>query len=114
MRKLLALVLAGALAGVLAATALAATKSVKVGDNYFVRSSGVPTVTINKGDRLKFNFAGNNPHNAKGVGIALGQACATVRKSGSCRSNALKKSGTCTIYCAVHGKGDQRMRVKIR
>ena len=37
--------------GASAAPALAATKRVKVGDNYFVRDGGVPTVTVNKGTR---------------------------------------------------------------
>jgi plastocyanin len=114
MRKLLALVIAGALAGTLAATALAATKAVKVGDNYYVRSSGVPTVTVNKGDRLKFNFRGTASHNAHGVGISLGSSCLQVRSSGSCRTNRLKKKGTFVIYCDVHGKADQKMRVKVR
>ena len=48
-----------------AVPALAATKSVKVGDNYFVRASGVPTVTIKKNDTVKWNFAGEKPHNVK-------------------------------------------------
>ena len=113
MRKLLVLVIAGALLGVLAAVALADTKGVKVGDNYFVRSSGVPTVSVKKGDRLKFNFRGSNPHNAVGVGISLGSSCKTTRSSGSCRTSALKKRGTFTIYCQVHGKSDQRMKVKV-
>jgi len=113
MRKLLVFVFAAALAGVLAATALAATKSVKVGDNYFVRSSGVPTVSVHKGDRLKFNFTGDSAHNAVGVGISLGSSCKTIRSSGSCRTSALKKRGTFTIYCQVHGKADQKMRVKV-
>src|SRR3712207_1630692 len=114
MGKLGVLVLAGVLAGILAATALAATKSVKVGDNYFVRASGVPTVTINKGDRVKFNFAGDDPHNVKGVGIGLGKGCRQARSSGSCRSPRLNKRGTFTLFCEIHGKGDQRMRLKIR
>src|SRR3954452_11494628 len=114
MRKLLALVITGALAGILATAAFAATKSVKVGDNYYVRASGVPTVTVNKGDRLKFNFRGDDSHNAHGVGIKLGASCLEVRSSGSCRTNRLSKRGTFTIYCDVHGKSDQKMRVKVR
>ena len=46
MRKLIVLVIAAAAVTALAATAFAATRSVKVGDNYYVRSSGVPTVTV--------------------------------------------------------------------
>jgi plastocyanin len=113
MRKLLVLVVAGSLLAVLAATALAATKGVKVGDNYYVRSSGVPTVSVNKGDRLKFNFRGDSPHNAHGSGISLGSDCLKVRSSGSCTTSRLKKRGTFTIFCDVHGKSDQRMRLKV-
>src|SRR5262245_10765370 len=115
-RKLFALLaLAGALvAGILATTAFAATKGVKVGDNYFVRSSGVPTVTVNKGDKLKFSFKGSAAHNAKGIGINLGSSCRKVRSSGSCTSAALNKKGTFTIFCEVHGRSDQSMKVKVR
>ena len=114
MRKVLVPFLALALLAALAATALAATKSISVGDNYFVRSSGVPKVTISKGSRLKFNFNGDKPHNAVGVGIKLGSSCAKLRSSGSCTSLALRKAGTFTIYCQVHGKSDQSMKVRIR
>ena len=112
MRKLIVIALVVGCLGVLASAAMAA-RSIKVGDNYYVRASGVPTVSVNKGDRLKFNFRGSNPHNAHGVGISLGSDCMKVRSSGSCRSSALKKRGTFTIFCDVHGKGDQKMRVKV-
>ena len=62
-RPLALLTVAATAAAVVAVPALAATKSVKVGDNYFVRSSGVPTVTIKKNDTVKWNFAGKKPHN---------------------------------------------------
>jgi plastocyanin len=114
MRKVFVPFLALSLLAVLAATALAATKSVKVGDNYYVRSSGVPTVTVTKGDKLKFNYSGDNSHNAVGVGIKLGSQCSRIRSSGSCTSNALNKRGTFRIYCSVHGKSDQSMRVRVK
>jgi plastocyanin len=114
MRKLLAIVIAGAVFGVLAAVALGATTSVKVGDNYYVRAKGVPTVSVSKGSRLKFNFRGKAMHNAKGVGISLGSDCRKVRDHGSCTTSKLRKTGTFTIFCEVHGKSDQRMRVKVR
>jgi plastocyanin len=114
MRKLLVLGVVGVLACVLAATALAATKSVKVGDNYYVRASGVPTVTVKKGDKLKFNFKGSSAHNAHGVGISLGSSCKTVRSSGSCTTPKLNKKGTFTVFCDLHGKSDQSMKLKVR
>ena len=52
--------LAAVVAGAFAAQALAATSSVKVGDNYFVRSSGVPTVTVSKGTTVRWNCAGRS------------------------------------------------------
>ena len=39
--------------------ALAATR-IKVGDNYFVRSSGVPTVTVSKGTKVKWVWRGDS------------------------------------------------------
>ena len=38
---------------------------VKVGDNYFVRPSGVPTVTVSKGTKVKWVWTGNSLHNVK-------------------------------------------------
>jgi plastocyanin len=114
MRKLLALSVSIAVLGAVAATALAATKSVKVGDNYYVRSKGVPTVTVNKNDRLKFNFTGANPHNAVSKSISLGSKCKKARASGSCLSNRLRRTGTFRIYCSVHGAKDQSMKVRVR
>jgi hypothetical protein len=50
MRKLLVLVTMSAATAALATPALAATTSVKVGDGYFVRDGGVPTVTVKRND----------------------------------------------------------------
>src|SRR3954469_12904257 len=63
MKKLLAATAVTSLAAVAAIPAFAGTKSVKVGDNYFVRDGGRPTVTISKGSTLKFVWRGHDPHN---------------------------------------------------
>jgi len=112
--KFLVLALAAALTAALAATALAATKSVKVGDDWFVRSSGGATVTVKSGDRLKFRWTGDNQHNVKGRGISLGKKCRTIRTSGSCRTKRLRKKGTFTLFCEVHGRSVQSMRLRVR
>ena len=49
MRKRIALTVVVAVAAV-TAPAQAATKSVSVGDNWFVKERGVPTVTVKAGD----------------------------------------------------------------
>jgi hypothetical protein len=63
MRKLVALLLVAALTAAVAATALAARRTVRVGDNWFVRPSGVPTVTVERGDTVVWRFIGRRRHN---------------------------------------------------
>lgn len=111
MRRLLAVLSIPAIAAVFAIPALAATKSVKVGDNYFVRSSGVPTVTVKKNDTVKWNFAGNKPHN---VTVKSGPVrfSSKTMQSGS-YSKKMTRAGTYTILCSVHGQSDQSMKLKV-
>jgi len=64
MRRLLILpilVLVALVVGV--APAAAKTRNVKVGDDFFVRSSGVPTVKVKKGTTVKWNWTGSDQHN---------------------------------------------------
>jgi plastocyanin len=110
MRK--TLLLATALCAVLAATALAATKSVKVGDNYFVRASGVPTVTVSKGTTVKWNFSGDSSHD---VSVIKGPVKfrSSIKSSGSFKKK-VTKAGTYTIICTIHGKKDQSMKLVVK
>ncbi len=113
MRKLLVLALLTVLSGVLAATALAATKTVKVGDNWFVRSSSsVPKVTVNAGDTVRWSFVGDAPHN---VAVTRGPVKfrSSTRSSGSYRKKVTRR-GTYTIVCTIHGASDQSMRLVVR
>ena len=109
MRKLIVLVLALTTFAAVAATALGATKSVKVGDNYYVRPSGVPKVTVSKGTTVRFNFSGaDSPHT---VTRLSGPSFKTCRDT--CRRK-LRKRGTYRLYCAIHGKRDQSMRLVVK
>ena len=110
MRKLLALVLAGALAGVLAATALAATKTVKVGDVYFVKPGSPKTVTVTKGTIVKWTWVGNLPHNVK-VTKGPVKFQSPTQRSGT-YSKRMRRRGTYTLVCTVHG-GNQKMTLKV-
>lgn len=112
MRKLLVLALLTVLSGALAATALAATKTVKVGDNWFVRSSGTPKVTVNRGDTVSWRFVGDAPHN---VAVTRGPTRfrSKTMSSGTFRKRVTRK-GTYTIVCTIHGASDQSMRLVVR
>ena len=113
MRRLIALTLAVALLGILAAVAVAATKTVKVGDNWFVRSSGVPTVTVKKGTTVKWNWVGKKAHN---VHVTKGPATIPASKvqSKGTYSRKFTKKGTYTIICDVHGAKDQSMKLVVK
>jgi plastocyanin len=99
------------LLAVLATSAPSATR-VKVGDNYFVRPSGVPTVTVSKGTRVRWVWTGNRVHN---VSVARGPArfSSNTMRSGT-YTKRVRKAGTYTIVCTIHGGGDQKMKLVVR
>jgi plastocyanin len=101
-RKLFPLLLVTAVAGVFAAQALAATKTVKVGDNYFVRDSGTPTVTVKKGDKVRWRNSGRAPHN---VTVRSGPVKfrSGTKTPGSTYTRTMTKRGTYRILCTIHG-----------
>ena len=112
MRKLIVLALVAGCLGVLASVAMAATKSVKVGDNYYVRPSVVPKITVSKGTKVKWRFGTGTPHT---VTVKSGPVKfnSGVHSSGS-YSKTLKKRGTYVIYCTIHGFSDQRMKLVVK
>lgn len=80
--------------------ALAATKSVKVGDNYFVRSSGVPTVTVKRGTTVTWVWRGQAPHNVTVTKGPKKFASKTISK-GSYKATP-HTPGTYAIICTLH------------
>jgi plastocyanin len=111
MRKLLILPLLAALVLVGAAPAAAKTRNVKVGDDFFVRNSGVPTVTVRKGATVKWNFRGRDQHN---VAVTSGPARfqSPLKSSGSFKRK-MRKKGTYRIICTIH-QPDMRMTLRVR
>ncbi|HEY1540548.1 MAG TPA: hypothetical protein VGF63_14190 [Solirubrobacteraceae bacterium] len=89
----------------------ATTKSVKVGDNYFVTARGVPTVRVKHGTTVRWNFAGHSFHD---VTVSSGPVKfhSKVMSSGSF-SERLTKKGIYKIYCTIHGAKDQSMILKV-
>ena len=114
MRKLLVLIVLAAVAVVSAAFATSAPSAtrVNVGDNYFVRSSGVPTVTVSKGTKVRWVWVGNDLHNVK-VRSGPARFTSPSKTSGSF-TKRMRKRGTYTIVCSIHGGGDQKMKLVVR
>ena len=113
MRKLIVLlvvILAGGVMAVFSASAPSATR-VEVGDNYFVKSSGVPKVTVAKGTKVRWAFSGNSPHNVKAIDGPSRFGSETMSEGSYTKK--LRKRGTYTIICTVHGAGDQKMMLVV-
>jgi plastocyanin len=108
MRRLsLALILAPLVA---AAPAAAATKNVKIGDDYFVRAGNPPTVTVSKGTTVKWNWRGRRQHN---VLVQRGPSTfqSALKKSGS-YSRRMRRRGTYKIVCSIHSP-DMAMTLRV-
>lgn len=110
MRKFLALLLAATVAGALAATAFGATRTVKVGDNWFVRSGTPHTAAIQKGSSVKWAWVGKRPHN---VTVTRGPVKfhSRTQNSGSF-TKRLTRRGTYTIVCTIHPGMGMKLTVK--
>jgi plastocyanin len=111
MKKLLAAAAVTGLAAVGAIPALAGTKSVKIGDNYFVRPANNATVEISKGSSLKFVWRGSAPHNVKKVKGPGGSFHSPVKFSGSW-THTFTRGGTYKLVCTIHA--DMKLTVKVR
>jgi plastocyanin len=110
MRKLLAALLVAALSAILATQALAATRSVKVADDYFVRKGSVPTVTVTKGTKVTWRFSGKDMHN---VAVTKGPVKfrSSFKTSGT-YSKRVTRTGTYTIVCTIH-QPDMAMKLRV-
>jgi plastocyanin len=96
---------------VAAAPAAAATKNVKIGDDYYVRSGSPPTVSVFKGTTVKWNWRGNRDHD---VLVRSGPARfqSELKDSGSW-SRVMRRVGTYKIVCSIH-RPDMAMTLKVR
>jgi plastocyanin len=111
MRKLLVVALIAVLAAVFAAQALAARRGVKIGDNYFVRKGDPPTVTVHKGDTVKWTWTGDHLHNVR-VRRGPVRFHSDFMDSGT-YSHKMRRVGTYRIVCTIHQASGMRMTLRV-
>jgi plastocyanin len=94
-----------------AGSALSARKTVEVDDNYFVREGDPPTVTVERYDRVVWEWEGDNPHN---VTVTRGPVAfhSKTKSSGSYRKRVTRR-GTYKIVCTIH-RPTMRMTLRVR
>ena len=113
MRKLFALLLTLALfaAGGHAAFART-TRTIKVGDDYFVKKGKPSTITVRKGTRVTFKWnKGDSLHNVHARKGPVTFRSAFMRKGSF--SKVLKKKGTYVVYCEIHAPS-MRVTIKVK
>jgi plastocyanin len=112
MRKLIILATVVVSTAAIAVPALAATKTVKVGDIWFIsKAKNHKTVSAKVGDTVKWVWVGAYPHN---VTVSSGPVKfkSKTQKKGSF-SKKITKAGTYKLYCTVHGAKAQSMILKV-
>ena len=94
-----------------AAPASAATRNVKIGDDYFVRAGSAPTVSVSKGTTVQWNWRGRRSHN---VLVRSGPVTfqSAVKRSGSF-SRKMRRRGTYKIVCSIHAP-DMAMTLRVK
>jgi|tagenome__1003787_1003787.scaffolds.fasta_scaffold20055043_2 plastocyanin len=111
MRKLLVVLVIAVLSAVLATQAFARTRTVKVGDDYFLHRGSPPTITIKKGQRVRWKWVGHNSHN---VSVTKGpkKFSSSFQREGTFR-HKFSKAGTYKIVCVIH-QPDMAMTIKVK
>jgi plastocyanin len=97
-----------AVGGIGAGSALAGGKTIRVGDNWFVKPGGA-TVTVARGTTVTWRWTGSAPHN---VTVRKGPVRFSSRtQTRGSFSKRLVKPGTYSLICTIHGPA---MTMKLR
>jgi plastocyanin len=105
-----ALLIALLLTAVAAAPATAATRTVRIGDDWFVREGDPTTVTVAKGTVVRWRWTGRDDHNVV-VRSGPRRFRSDLMDSGSYRKK-LRRRGTYRIVCSIH-EPDMRMTLRV-
>lgn len=109
MKKLITLSAALALAASLAVPALAGTRIIKTGDDWYVRTNAHnPTVSVSKGTTVKWVWVGSSAHNVKARGPQ--NFISRTFVNGSFKRKMTVR-GTYRIVCTIHPGMTMRLKV---
>ena len=101
-----------AAAALLAAPALAGTRTVKVGDLWFVKPGG-GTVTVKRGTKVTWLWVGHRPHTVTVASGPVKFSSPVYGPPGSRYSHKMTRRGTYKIVCQLH-KPAMHMTLKVR
>jgi plastocyanin len=103
-----------------ATAAFAGTKTVKIGDDWFVKSdqTKTPVVKISKGSKAKFKWTGSDTHNvtlkSAPSGVTKSKFTFGDRSTGSKTTPKFTKPGTYKFVCTIHEEEGQKLTIKVK
>jgi len=105
------LLIALLLSAVAAAPATAAERTIRIGDDWYVREGEPPTVKVAKGTVVRWRWTGRNEHD---VTVKRGprRFHSKIQDSGTFR-RTLRRSGRYRIACSIHGPA-MRMTLRVK
>ncbi len=107
-RRTIVVLLALALVALSATAALAATKSVGVTKSGTKFKFNPASLSIKKGDTVKWSWSGSVPHNVSGPGFKSKTAAKVTF------SRKFTKAGTYKVVCTLHQALGQRMTIVVK
>jgi plastocyanin len=109
LRKLLIALLVAAAAG-LSASEASAARTIRLGDDWFVRDGRPTSVSVSRGTVVRWRWTGRDQHNVVASGPARFQSA--LKRSGTFRRRMTRR-GRYRIICSVH-QPDMRMTLRVR
>ena len=99
--------------------AFAGTKTIKIGDNWFVSpTKNNTTVKISKNSRIKWKWSGSDEHNVRlksaPSGVTKSKFTISERSTGTKRTSKLTKPGLYKFICSIHDYDNQIVKVRVK
>jgi plastocyanin len=111
MRTPLLAMLAVAAAAITPTPALAATRTVRVGDTFFGKPNTKPTVSVRKGSVVRWRWVGRQLHNVR---VKRGPVKFRSRSQAKgSYSRTMKRAGTYKLVCEFH-PAIMKMTLRVR
>ena len=115
-KKFLALTAAAGVAAALAIPSDAATRArtIKLGNNYFVRKGSPPTVTVKRGQKVVFYWSTSRKHNVFQAGGPIDGKHFHIndQRTGKRVTHIFHTKGTYPLVCTYHNEMKMTLVVK--
>jgi plastocyanin len=110
MRKLLVAALVAVFSATLGAQASAA-RTIKVGDNWYLRKGDPPTVRVSQGTKVTWRWVGRDMHN---LAVTSGpRKFRSSYKENGTYSRTMRVKGRYRIVCTIH-QPEMKMTLRVR